>query len=61
VVGCATGYAAAVVGQSGGRVTATEVDRMVARAKEFLAQLGIEMCRSGPPIRPKGDAANRAL
>ena len=59
VVGCATGYTAAVVARLAGQVTATEVDpTMVARAKEVLAQLGI----GNVPVRaadpPEGDAAN---
>jgi len=59
VVGCATGYAAAVVASLAGRVTATEVDpTMVARAKDVLAQLGI----GNVPVRAadpsEGDAAN---
>jgi protein-L-isoaspartate(D-aspartate) O-methyltransferase len=59
VVGCATGYAAAVVARLAGQVTATEVDpTMVARAKDVLAQLGI----GNVPVRAadpsEGDAAN---
>jgi protein-L-isoaspartate(D-aspartate) O-methyltransferase len=59
VVGCATGYTAAVVARLAGQVTATEVDpTMVARAKEVLAQLGI----GNVPVRAadpsEGDAAN---
>jgi protein-L-isoaspartate(D-aspartate) O-methyltransferase len=59
VVGCATGYAAAVVARLAGQVTATEVDpTMVARAKEVLAQLGT----GNVPVRAadpsEGDAAN---
>ena len=41
VVGCATGYAAAVVAQLGCRVTATESDPVLAaKAQEILAGLG---------------------
>jgi protein-L-isoaspartate(D-aspartate) O-methyltransferase len=41
VVGCATGYAAAVVAQLGCRVTATESDpTLAAKAQEILAGLG---------------------
>ena len=59
VVGCATGYTAAVVARLAGQVTATEVDpTMVARAKDVLAQLGI----GNVPVRAadpsEGDAAN---
>jgi protein-L-isoaspartate(D-aspartate) O-methyltransferase len=42
VVGCATGYAAAVVAKLAGQVTATEsASALAARAKDVLAQLGI--------------------
>ncbi|HTF01820.1 MAG TPA: protein-L-isoaspartate O-methyltransferase [Bradyrhizobium sp.] len=59
VVGCATGYTAAVVARLAGQVTATEADpTMVARAKEILGQLGI----GNVPVRAadpsEGDAAN---
>ena len=59
VVGCATGYTAAVVARLARQVTATEVDpTMVARAKDVLAQLGI----GNVPVRAadpsEGDAAN---
>jgi protein-L-isoaspartate(D-aspartate) O-methyltransferase len=41
VVGCATGYSAAVVSKLAGRVTATESDRsLAAKAAELLAKLG---------------------
>jgi protein-L-isoaspartate(D-aspartate) O-methyltransferase len=58
VVGCATGYAAAVVGKLAGRVTATEGDAaLAAKATDVLAQLG-----SGITVRAaeaaEGDAAN---
>src|SRR6195256_2251997 len=42
VVGCATGYTAAVVARLAGQVTATESDSsLAARAKDVLAELGI--------------------
>ena len=42
VVGCATGYAAAVLAQLGCRVTATESDpALAAKAQEILAGLGL--------------------
>jgi protein-L-isoaspartate(D-aspartate) O-methyltransferase len=42
VVGCATGYLAAVVAQFAGQVTATEADpSLAARAGEVLSQLGL--------------------
>jgi protein-L-isoaspartate(D-aspartate) O-methyltransferase len=58
VVGCAPGYAAAVVGKLAGRVTATEGDAaLAAKATDVLAQLG-----SGITVRAaeaaEGDAAN---
>jgi protein-L-isoaspartate(D-aspartate) O-methyltransferase len=59
VVGCATGYAAAVVARLAGQVTATESDSsLAARAKDVLAELGIGnvTVRAADPI--EGDAAN---
>ena len=42
VVGCATGYAAAVVAQLGCQVTATEGDsRLAGNAREIMARLGL--------------------
>ncbi len=42
IVGCATGYAAAIAAKLSARVTATESDAaMVARGKEVLADLGL--------------------
>jgi protein-L-isoaspartate(D-aspartate) O-methyltransferase len=42
VVGCATGYVAALAAKLAGQVTATEVDpALAAKAKEVLAQLGL--------------------
>jgi protein-L-isoaspartate(D-aspartate) O-methyltransferase len=43
VAGCATGYTAAVVARLAGQVTATEVDpSLAAKARQILAQLGLE-------------------
>jgi protein-L-isoaspartate(D-aspartate) O-methyltransferase len=59
VVGCATGYAAAVVARLAGQVTATEVDpAMAARAKDVLAQLGIGNVTVRAADSSEGDAAN---
>ena len=59
VVGCATGYAAAVVAKLAGQVTATEVDpTMAARAKDVLAQLGIGNVTVRAADPSEGDAAN---
>jgi protein-L-isoaspartate(D-aspartate) O-methyltransferase len=42
IVGCATGYAAALAARLGGKVTATESDpALVAMGKEVLAKLGL--------------------
>lgn len=59
VVGCATGYAAAVVAKLAGQVTATESDpSLAAKAKEAFAQLGLAnvTVRAAPPA--EGDQAN---
>jgi len=59
VVGCATGYTAAVVARLAGQVTATEVDpTMAARAKDVLAQLGIANVMVRAADASEGDAAN---
>jgi protein-L-isoaspartate(D-aspartate) O-methyltransferase len=59
VVGCATGYAAAVVARLVGQVTATEVaPTMAARAKDILAQLGIGNVTVRAADPSEGDAAN---
>jgi len=42
VVGCATGYAAAVVAKLAGKVTATETDSsLAAKARDILAEVGL--------------------
>ena len=59
VVGCATGYAAAVVAKLAGQVTATESDSaLAARAKDVLAQLGIGNVTVRTADPSEGDAAN---
>jgi protein-L-isoaspartate(D-aspartate) O-methyltransferase len=59
VVGCATGYAAAVVARLAGQVTATEVDpTMAAKAKDVLVQLGIGNVTVRAADASEGDAAN---
>jgi protein-L-isoaspartate(D-aspartate) O-methyltransferase len=59
VVGCATGYAAAVVARLAGQVTATESDSaLAARAKDVLAQLGIGNATVRTADPSEGDAAN---
>ena len=59
VVGCATGYAAAVVAKLAGQVTATESDSaLAARAKDVLAQLGIGNVTVRAADPSEGDAAN---
>jgi protein-L-isoaspartate(D-aspartate) O-methyltransferase len=59
VVGCATGYAAAVVAKLAGQVTAAESDSaLAARAKDVLAQLGIGNVTVRTADPSEGDAAN---
>ena len=59
VVGCATGYAAAVVAKLAGQVRATESDSaLAARAKDVLAQLGIGNVTVRIADPSEGDAAN---
>jgi protein-L-isoaspartate(D-aspartate) O-methyltransferase len=59
VVGCASGYAAALAAKLAGQVTATEVDpSLAARASEVLAQLGIGNATVKAADPPQGDAAN---
>jgi protein-L-isoaspartate(D-aspartate) O-methyltransferase len=58
VVGCATGYAAAVVAQLGCRVTATESDpALAAKAKEVLAGLGLSNVTVRTAAAADGDTA----
>ena len=59
VVGCASGYVAALVGKIAGQVTATESDSaLAARAKQALTSLGLTnvACKSAPCI--DGDSAD---
>jgi protein-L-isoaspartate(D-aspartate) O-methyltransferase len=57
VVGCATGYAAAVVAQLGCRVTATESDpTLAAKAQEILAGLGLANVPVRAAAAADGDA-----
>jgi protein-L-isoaspartate(D-aspartate) O-methyltransferase len=59
VVGCATGYAAAVVGRLAARVTATESDAVLAaHAKDALAALGLGHITVRAAEAAEGDAAN---
>jgi protein-L-isoaspartate(D-aspartate) O-methyltransferase len=57
VVGCATGYAAAVVAQLGCRVTATESDpTLAAKAQEIMAGLGLANVTVRAAAAADGDA-----
>jgi protein-L-isoaspartate(D-aspartate) O-methyltransferase len=57
VVGCATGYAAAVVAKLGCRVTATESDpTLAAKAQEVLAGLGLSNLTIRTAAAVAGDA-----
>jgi protein-L-isoaspartate(D-aspartate) O-methyltransferase len=59
VAGCATGYTAAVVARLAGQVTATEVDpSLAAKARQILAQLGLERVTVRAADVAEGDPAN---
>jgi protein-L-isoaspartate(D-aspartate) O-methyltransferase len=59
VVGCATGYAAAVAAKLAGRVSATETDpALAAKARDVLAQLGLGNVAVRPADAADGDPAN---
>jgi protein-L-isoaspartate(D-aspartate) O-methyltransferase len=59
VVGCATGYSAAVAAKLAGRVTATEIDRSLATvAADLLAKLGCPNVIVGNAPAAEGDASN---
>jgi protein-L-isoaspartate(D-aspartate) O-methyltransferase len=59
VVGCATGYSAAVVAKLAGRVTATESDpALAAKAAELLAKLGCANVTVRTAATPEGDTAS---
>jgi protein-L-isoaspartate(D-aspartate) O-methyltransferase len=59
VVGCATGYAAAVTASLAGRVTATESDSpLAAKARDVLAQLGLANVTVREAAAADGDLAD---
>lgn len=59
VVGCASGYTAAVAAKLGGRVTATDPDAgLVKRANDAFAQLGITDATAKVAKPTDGDSAN---
>lgn len=59
VVGCATGYAAALVARLAGRVTATEtVSALAGRARDILGQLGVGNVVVKTAAAADGDPAN---
>ena len=59
VVGCATGYLAALAAKLGGQVTATESDpSLAAKAKDTLAQIGLSNVTVKTAAAAEGDAAN---
>jgi protein-L-isoaspartate(D-aspartate) O-methyltransferase len=59
VVGCATGYAAAVTAKLAGRVTATESDSsLAAKARDVLAQLGLANVTVREAAAADGDPAD---
>jgi protein-L-isoaspartate(D-aspartate) O-methyltransferase len=59
VVGCASGYTAALVARLAGKVTATEVDpTLAAKAGDVLAQLGFDKVTVRAAGTAEGDPAN---
>ena len=59
VVGCATGYSAAVVAKLAGQVTATEGDpALAAMARDVLAQTGCDNVTVRPAAAADGEPAN---
>lgn len=59
VVGCASGYLAALIAKLARHVTATECDpSLVAKAREVFAQLGIENVTVKAAAVAEGDSAN---
>jgi protein-L-isoaspartate(D-aspartate) O-methyltransferase len=59
VVGCATGYAAAIVAKLAGQVTATESDpSLAAKAVDVLAGLGLANVTVRTAAASEGDSAN---
>ena len=62
VVGCATGYTAAVVAKFAAQVTATESDSaLAAKARSALAELGLGQCDGPVGRRGRGRPGGRAL
>jgi protein-L-isoaspartate(D-aspartate) O-methyltransferase len=59
VVGCASGYAAAVVAKLAGKVTATETDpSLAAKAKDILAEVGLGQVTVRAAAAADGDPAD---
>jgi protein-L-isoaspartate(D-aspartate) O-methyltransferase len=59
VVGCASGYAAAIVAKLAAKVTATESDpSLAAKAKDVLAQIGLANVTVRTAAAAEGDASN---
>ncbi len=59
VVGCASGYAAAVIAQFAGQVTATESEPgLAAKARDILSRNGCENVAVGTVAAAEGDSAN---
>ena len=59
VVGCATGYAAAVAARLAGKVTATERDEVLAaKARDALAKVGLSNVTVKVAEPPDGDSAD---
>ena len=59
VVGCATGYAAAIIARLAGQVTATESDpSLAAKARDVLAGLGLANVTVRTAAAAEGDPAN---
>jgi protein-L-isoaspartate(D-aspartate) O-methyltransferase len=59
IVGCATGYSAAVIARLAGRVTATESDRTLAtKAADTLAKLGCANVAVGNAAAADGNSSN---
>ena len=62
VVGCATGYAAAVIAKFAPQVTATESDpALAAKAQAILARMAVETSRSAPRRRPMAIRRTRPM
>jgi len=59
IVGCATGYAAAVAARLAGKVTATERDQaLAAKARDALSRVGLSNVTVKVAEPPAGDAAD---